>query len=252
MTKMLRIRQCIMLAAIMLTALPVSLAAQEGKNIRTVLFVKLKPERAGDWRAAVKDYAALVKKAGSEQYFTVWAAQTGPDQYAVVWYAAKWKELDEEQDPKTKGVAGEMARIISRLDGATLSAETWVDELQPDLVVSSHSVPKMVRTGRTRVVSGKMDDLLALLKSDTLPAMKKAGVTDFGAAVARYGTPVNEVHTFAAMNAWADLDGGFGVQKGLSPDAYKAYLAKVAPLIVASEYTVWSFKPELSYVPEAK
>jgi hypothetical protein len=240
------------LAALLLTILSAPLPAQEPKNIRTILFVKLKPERAGDWKAAVKDYAALVKKAGSDEYFTVWAAQSGPDEYAVVWHSAKWKDLDEEQDPKTKDVAADIARVVFRLDGATVSAETWVDELQPDIAIVGKEVPKMVRTGRTRVVSGKLDDVLAILKGETLPALRKAGVGEFGVAVARYGTPVNEVHTYAGMNAWADLDGGFGVQRGMSADEYKAYMAKIAANIVFSEYTIWRFKPELSYVPVAK
>jgi hypothetical protein len=99
MQEMRLIRRCLVLAALMLTALPVSLLAQDGKNIRTVLFVRLKPERTGDWRAAVKDYAALMKKSGSEEYFTVWASQSGPDEYAVVWNSARWK--NRTRRPKT-------------------------------------------------------------------------------------------------------------------------------------------------------
>ncbi|MGA2182595.1 MAG: hypothetical protein ABSH47_06155 [Bryobacteraceae bacterium] len=251
MREMRLIRRCCVLAALMLTVLSVSLPAQD-KNIRTVLFVKVKPERTGDWKAAVKDYAALMKKSGSDQWFTVWAAQSGPDQYAIVWHAARWKELDEDEDPKTKPVAADIARVIARLDGATVSMETWVDELQPDLRIGSKDVPKMVRTGRIRVASGKMDDVLAILRSDTLPAMKKAGVSEWGVAVARYGTPTNEIHTYAAIGGWADLDAPYGVQKGLSADEYKAYLAKLAPNIVFSEWTMWRFKPDLSYVPEPK
>jgi quinol monooxygenase YgiN len=252
MQEMRLIRRCLVLAALMLTALPVSLLAQDGKNIRTVLFVRLKPERTGDWRAAVKDYAALMKKSGSEEYFTVWASQSGPDEYAVVWNSARWKDLDEEQDPKTKDVAVDIAHVIARLDGATQSLETWVDERQPDLAISGKDVPKFVRTGRTRVVPSKMTEVLEILKSDTVPALKKAGITEFGVYVARYGTPINEIHTYAAIGGWGDLDAPWGIQKALSAEEYKAYLAKITPDLVFSEYDIWRFKPELSYVPEPK
>ena len=32
-------------------------------------------------------------------------------EYAVVFYSSKWKELDQDEDPKTKPVAGELARV---------------------------------------------------------------------------------------------------------------------------------------------
>ena len=53
-------------------------------NIRTVLFVKVKMGHEDSWKAAVKDYAATVRKAGSDQQFTIWDSQSGPLQHAVV------------------------------------------------------------------------------------------------------------------------------------------------------------------------
>src|ERR1035438_9958964 len=178
MREMRLIRCCLVTTALAMTILSVPSPAQEQqRNIRSVLFVKVKADRVGDWKAAVKDYAALMKKAGVEQGFTAWSAQSGPDEYAIVWYSANWKELDQSGDPKIKPVAGDLARIIARLQGASASLETWVDEIQPDLVVRSKELPKMVRTGRIRVAYGKTDDVLAIFRSDTLPAMKKASTS---------------------------------------------------------------------------
>ncbi|MGB7759831.1 MAG: hypothetical protein WBL61_08385 [Bryobacteraceae bacterium] len=247
------IRCCLAAAALVTTILSVpSPAQQQQGNIRSVLFVKVKSDRVGDWKAAVKDYAALMKKSGVEQGFTVWSAQSGPDEYGVVWYSTKWKELDQDEDPKTKPVAGDLARVMARLDGATASLESWVDEMQPDLAIRSKELPKMVRTGRIRVAFGKTDDVLAILKSYTLPAVQKAGVSAFGVAVARYGTPNNEIHTYSAFNGWADLDEPYGVQKGMSADEYKTYQARLGPLVESIEWTMWRFEPDLSYVPEPK
>ncbi|MGA8580241.1 MAG: hypothetical protein WB579_16260 [Bryobacteraceae bacterium] len=236
-----------------MTALSVPSPAQPQQgNIRSVLFVKVKTDRVDDWKAAVKDFAALMKKSGVERGFTVWSAQSGPDQYGVVWYSTKWKELDQEEDPKTKPVAGDLARVFARLDGATASMESWVDEIQPDLVIRSKEMPKMVRTGRLRVVPGKMDEMLAILKSDTFPAVKKAGISAFGIAIARYGTPTNEIHSYSAFNGWADLDEPYGLQKAMSAEEYKAYQTKLQPVLESIEWTMWRFEPDLSYVPEPK
>ena len=253
MRKTRLLRGGLLAAACVMTILSVPAPAQQQQgNIRSILFVKVKPDRVGDWKAAVKDYAALMKKVGVEQGFTVWNAQSGPDEYAVVWYSSKWKELDQDEDPKTKPVAGDLAHVFARLDGATASMESWVDEIQPDLLIRSQELPKMVRTGRIRVRLGKTDDVLAIFKSETLPAMKKAGVGAFGVATARYGTPNNEIHTYSAFNGWADLDEPYGVQKAMSANEFKAYLAKLQPLIESVEWTMWRFEPDLSYVPEPK
>jgi hypothetical protein len=131
-------------------------------NIRTVLLVKVKMGHDDSWKDAVKDYVATVKKAGSEQQFTMWDSQSGPGLHAVVWYSTKWKDLGEE-NPKLKPVEGEIETLFRRLDADTDSIETWVDEMQPDLMIRSNQIPPFVRTGRTRVVSGKMDEFKALL-----------------------------------------------------------------------------------------
>lgn len=204
-----------------------------------------------NWKAAVKDYVAVVKKAGSEQGFTVWESQSGPTQHAVVWYSSKWKEIDE-QNPKLKPVEADMARVFARLDATTDSLETWIDEMQPDMMIRSKDVPPMVRVGRTRVLSGKMDEVKALLHDQVVPAVKKSGASDFGVALARFGTPSNELHSYLGLNGWADLDGPVGAEKGMSAAEFKAFQARLLPLIESTEWSMWKFQPELSYVPAGK
>ena len=227
MRKPFSLRRCLF-AAIAFTAFSVPSWAQG--NIRTVLFVKVKMGQEESWKATVKDYVALVKKAGSEQGFTVWDSQSGPTQHAVVWYSSKWKEMDE-QNPKLKPVEADLARLFARLDTVTDSLETWIDEMQPDMMISSKENPPMVRVGRTRVESGKMDEVKALFRDQIVPAVKKSGATDYGVAVARFGTPANEIHSYLGLKAWADLDGSIGAEKAMSAAEFKALQAKLQPLI---------------------
>ena len=248
MRKPFSLRGCL-LAAIALICFCAPSWAQG--NIRTVLFVKVKMGQDESWKAAVKDYVAMVKKAGSDQGFTVWESRTGPRQQAVVWYSSKWKEIDE-QNPKLKSEEADMARLFARLDAVTDSLETWIDEMQPDMMIRSKDVPPMVRVARTRVVSGKMDELKALFRDQIFPAVKKSGASDYGAAVARFGTPANEIHSYLGLNGWADLDGSIGVEKGMSAAEFKAFQAKLQPLIESTEWSMWKFQPELSYIPAAK
>ncbi len=67
-----------------------------------------------NWKTTVKDYTAILKKAGSEQQATVWESQTGPKLYAVVWYSAKWKDIGED-DPKLKNSVSRKSVRYSRV-----------------------------------------------------------------------------------------------------------------------------------------
>jgi|WetSurMetagenome_2_1015567.scaffolds.fasta_scaffold315950_1 quinol monooxygenase YgiN len=229
-------------------ALPV--AAQQQQNIRSVVHYHLKTDRIADFQAAFKDWSALLKKNGSERYFTVWSSQTGPREFVVVRYYSKWADLEFTPDPKMKDSAAAVAAIQARINQCTDTAERWIDEMIPELSLPrATTVPKMVRSGRVYVQPGKMDDVLAIFKNETFPAMKKAGVTAYGVARARYGTPINELHVYVGLSGWADLDGPLSVEKGMGADAYQKYLAKIRPLLGRTEYTLYSYLPELSNVP---
>jgi hypothetical protein len=110
----------------------------------------------------------------------------------------------------------------------------------------------MIRVGRTKVIAAKMDEVKALFRDQLFPAIQKSGASDFGVAVARFGTPSNEIHTYLGMKGWADLDGPIGAQKGMSADEYKAFEAKLLPLIESTEFSIWKFDPQLSYVVSSK
>jgi len=220
-------------------------------NIRSILFIKVKLGHEDSWKAAVKDYVATMKSAGSEQSFTMWESQSGPNLHAVVWYSTKWKEVGED-NPKLKSHEMEMAALFRRLDADTDSLETWIDEMQPDLMIASKDMPPFVRTGRTRVESGKMADVLAILRSDVVPAVKKSGATSFGMAVGRFGTLSNEIHSYLGISGWGDLDGPIGAEKGMTPAEWKAFQAKIGPLIEGTQWDVWKWQPELSYLAPTK
>ena len=233
-------------AALALTVFCLPCLAQ--KNLRTILFVKVKLDQEDNWKASVKDYAALVRKDGSEQQFTVWESQTGLHMYAVVWYSSTFKDIGEN-DPKLKDSAADLATLFARLNGQSDSLEYWIDEMQPDFMIRSENIPAYVRTARTRVLPGKMEEMRAVFRDQIVPAMKKSGASDYGVAIARYGTPTNEFHSYMGVNGWADLDGPVGTQKGMSASEWKAFLDKIGTLVESTQWDFWKYHPELSYLP---
>ena len=248
MRKPFSVHRCWLAIIVALTAFCLPCWAQQQGNLRTVLFAKVKLDQEDNWKAAVKDYAALMKKAGSEERFTVWESQTGPHLFAVVWYTKTFKELGED-NPKLKDSAADLATLFGRLNGQTDNLEYWIDEIQPEFVIQSKEIPPYVRTGRTRVLSGKMEEVRALFRDQIVPAVKKSGATDYGVAVARFGTPTNEFHSYIGVTGWADFDGPLGAEKGMTPAEWKAFQAKIGPMIESTEWALWKYHSELSYVP---
>ena len=241
--------QSLCLALMACTALALPAAAQQ-PQIRSLVHYRLKADRAADFQAALKDWSTLLKKNGSERYFTTWSSLTGPREFIVVRYYFKWADVDitANPDPKMKDAAGQVSAILARINNATESAERWIDEMIPDLTMPLGAVPPMVRTGRVYIQPAKIDEVLAIYRSDLFPALKKAGVTVSGVARARYGTAFNELHTYTAMNGWGDLDGPLAAEKGMGAEGYQKYLAKIRPLLNRVEYTLYRYWPELSHV----
>lgn len=238
-------------ALTVVAALATSAFAQQG-NIQTVTFYTIKPERVGDFQAAVKEYNAVYAKAGSTRYNSVWLSLTGPRTYAQVSYHEKWAELDAGADPKLKEVAADVARINARITACIESSHRIIAEIQPDLSIQQTTeTPKMVRVLTTEVRPDKYREYLALIKSDILPAYQKSGAKVYEVSETIFGGSNTEVTSVVAMNNWADLDGGFGLEKSLGKEGYEAIRAKVRPLIVRAEYDEYRFQPELSYMPPA-
>ncbi len=240
-------------AVLMLGAIAVPAWAQAQPAIRAITHMRVKPDKMGDWLAAEKDYVALVQKAGSDRSFTFWQAMTGPREYIMVRYYSKWAELDMINDPKMAEHAAAMAGIMARINASLESSWREVHSMQPDLTLPRPAeMPKMIRTARITVASGKWDEVLDTLKTVTLPAMKAAGVTSYGVGRIRYGGGANQLLTHTGFNSWADLDGPTPIEKSAGRDAYLKYAARMGTLTTRTEWTIYRFRPELSYTAAAK
>ena len=244
------ISRCLIAAALAVSL--VTSAYAQTRNIRSITFVTIKPDRIGDFQAELKEVHALMKKDNSTRYSSVWMSLTGPREYAIVSYHSKWSELDEGADSATKEDAAELARLQTRMVDCASSWRRTIDVIQPDLSLPpSAEMPKMVRVLTTLVRADKYQDYLDLIKSDVLPAAKKGGLTTYLFAETKFGAPSNQVSSVIAMDKWAELDEPFGIEKALGKDGYKALLVKIRPLIIRSEVNEYRFQPELSYLPPA-
>ncbi|MGC4054528.1 MAG: hypothetical protein QM757_36070 [Paludibaculum sp.] len=244
-------RACVLSLGCLALLLPVM--AQQQPVIRSVIRYRLKPDRISDFNAVMRERAALLKKGGSERYFTVWVSQAGPREVAVVRYYQKWAEVTQSPDPKMSANAAAMANLSTRMLACVESMDRTFDEMLPELSLPRPAtLPPFVRTAKLIAQPGKINDVLDVLKQETMPAMKKGGATTWGVARARYGVASNEVHTYLGMSGWGDLDQPSPIRKGMGEEAYQKYLTRMGSLLVSVEYNLYSLNAEMSHMAPAQ
>jgi len=243
---------CLTAILLAVAALATPASAQDA-NIRSVTFYTVKPDRVADFQAEVKEYNAILAKAGSDRYSTVWVGLTGPHEYARVQMYSKWADLDAaiDKDPKLKDQAADLDLLATHIIECTSSWRRDIEVVNLDLSLPDTGVdmPKMIRVLVTQVRPDKYHDYLDLQKNTILPAVTKGTPKFYNFAEKRYGEAGPEFVSVTGFSNWADLDDTIGAEKGLGKDGYQALVNQVRALIVQSEYLVYRYEPDLSYLP---
>jgi hypothetical protein len=238
-----------MLLAAVVLATP---ASAQDANIRSITFYTVKPDRIGDFQAEIKEYNAILSKAGSDRYSSMWVSLTGDHVYARVQMYSKWADLDStvDNDPKLKDQAADLARASFRIIECTSSWHREIDVVNPDLSLpESGDPPKMIRVLVTQVRPEKFRDYLDFQKNVILPAIKKSGAKFYDFADEHFGGPGPTFVSVVGFNNWADLDAGVGAEKGVSKDEYQTIVDKAHALIVSSNFIIYRYLPDSSYLP---
>ena len=212
---------CIFAMAVFAAATLVTPASAQDGNIRSVTFYTVKPDRVGDFMAEIKEYNAILAKAGSDRYSSMWVGLTGAHEYARVQDYTKWADLDAsiDSDPKLKDQAVDLARISLRIIDCTSSSRRVVEMVIPELSLpESGAPPKMIRVLLTQVRPDKYQEYLDLQKNVIFPAVTKGGAKDYSSRKRSSASPAWKLLSVTGFNNWADLDAGIGAQAGLSKE----------------------------------
>ncbi len=221
-------------------------------KIRRVTFYTVKADRVGDFLAATKEYAAAVQKAGSDRHLSIWSSLSGDREYAQVRYYQNYAEMDQQQDPKTKDISGQLAAIVARIMATVESSRTVISTIDAEtsLPMQGGQPQAYARVLQTWVRPGQVDSYRALIKAEILPAAKKAGLKLYSRARARTGGSNYEFSSVTGFDKWADLDGEAPIVKAMGGQAaYDKFLAKLNPMITRSETHVYRFMKDQSYLP---
>jgi len=143
-----------------------------------------------------------------------------------------------------------LSAIGTRITQCTESSRRAIDEVLPEFTITaSAEVPTMISVLQSTVRPDKFTEYMNLVKTEIFPAAKKSGLKEFSVATERFGGPNTLVVSVSGINAYADIDEGFGVEEALGKEGYQHLLQKARPLIIESERDIFRYLPDLSYLP---
>ena len=244
-------RRIFLFATAAATLLPVF--AQQPTSLINVLHVRVKPDRTGDFRAAVQDYNAVLRKGNWSVASTLFVSTTGPSEYLLVRRYSNYAEMDVSPNSKMKDLAADLTRIMSRIQNCTEGFDTVIEQVESDLSQPrSNSPSKYLKTIRMRIRPEKVPDFLALMKSDLVPAVQKAGVKNHVMARVRYGAPRNEFVSATGFDSYAELDGLSPVAKAMGEEGYRKFNEKLRTVTLSNVQNIYRYLPDFSYVPASQ
>jgi hypothetical protein len=159
----------------------------------------------------------------------------------------------DQQGAMVRAVGADAAaKFNAKLRPMILGTRTVVLVYRPDLSVQGPPATTpapflIVTTVRTNL--NRADDFAALVKSDVLPAYKKAGIKDMSIYGTVFGGPDSDFVVGVPMVKYAELDLGSPFDRGMTAEGRKQLSTKAAGIVLGAETIVARYLPDLSYGP---
>ncbi len=246
----MRNRTVLALTAAIVLSVP---AWAQRQPIRRVLMTSVKPDRAADFEAAVKQANALYAKIPGVRSRTMFQSLTGPHQYMLVRDYDKWADLDASPVTKALVANAELAAINLRIGSCTESSTMIIEELLQNLSMPTRPTepPEIIRLARNRIRPDKTAEFEAIVKDELLPANLKAGSPSFTTRRVRFGGHTHDYYISTRLTGFADIANP-GITKTMGEEAYRRMVAKLSAITLQRELNLYRFRPDLSYSSEAK
>jgi quinol monooxygenase YgiN len=242
-------RSALLAAALTLLVPAVPALAQQPERI-VVTETSVKPDHWHDYIDLQKSILPAVQKSGVA-FSSAWEPAVLGDLRTFVRATPLTSfAMFDSQPPLQKAMGDEaFERYLSRVRTYLHHTKRSVVELRPELsIVSGRSTPPVLAVVvATKVVPGKAAAYEALVKSDVLPAMKKAGVRDFWLHRTLLGSDPNSYTGLLLVDKFADLDQGPPMLRAMGPEGFAKFQEKLAGIVASQEVVVMRHRADLSY-----
>jgi len=228
-----------------------TMSAQPTPALLSVARVQVKPDRVAEYTDIDKQYLAAFKKGGGTIRAVYRSAAGNPFEYLVITGLSNYAALDDKSFYAKGATEAELVRMAARRAQCVESVRTTYERPQPDLGFNPAGTPqpKTVTLIRVNVRPDMVDQWTATVKSELVPAWKKAGQPGVLVRRVEYGGSRNQFTIRVPLNKWADLDGETPLAKALGTEAMAKLGAKLNSM-GSAEWLIYNYVPELSVVPQ--
>ena len=216
-----------------------------------VTLVRVKPDMINEWLDLQKNEVMPAQKKGGVTTRTVLQTVIGNSfEYAIIVPFPVFAALDGE-NPQQKALGAEAsARLAAKVRKCVDTQRTYLLNRRDELAIAQGAAPA-ARTTVRRAAPGKQAEYLNYLKSDVLPAMKKAKETGkiagYNVSTRGVGAQAGEITTTTYYNKFADMDAGNPLVVVLGEAAAAPITAKGDALSTAVQTIVRRRVADLSF-----
>jgi hypothetical protein len=141
------------------------------------------------------------------------------------------------------------AKFNAKIRPMIVSQHQMLQTLQPNLSLQSFSstLPALAIVTTIDLIPGKNPEFVAMQRDDYLPALKKAGVTDYLVFNTNYGGPGLQRSIVQYLPNYAALDQPNPIQRALGPEGAQKLNLRRQAIITRAENAVYRLVPDLSY-----
>jgi hypothetical protein len=176
-----------------------------------------------------------------------------PHRVRVLRPLASFAELDG-QTFTVKGAGAEQARVINeRSRRMIVGQQVYALRVRADLGFGGRPAQTNLAVLTTVVVSpGRNAEFEAIVRSDVIPAYKKAGQEYLGMSQVIVGGDPNVYFAMTLYPDFAAVQKGSPILRALGPEGFAKYNAKLAGVVSRMEYEVIRFNQALSFAGGAR
>jgi hypothetical protein len=228
-------------------------AAQQPPPVRVLVSTtSVKPEMVDAYQNLIRTEAVPANKKAGVPWRWVFTAGplSGDNFHFVTVIPVTSYAMFDQPNAVTRALGPEgAAKYNAKLRPMILSQHFVVQTLQPDLSIQSYSgsMPALAIVQTLALLPGKAPDFAALQATDYLPAMKKAGVTDYLVFNTNFGGPTSQRSIVQYLPNYAELDKGPRLQRALGVEGAQQLNQRRAALTSGVTNAVYRLVPELSY-----
>jgi hypothetical protein len=227
-------------------------ASAQQRQLLLITEVHLKPETAPEWTELQKAEQVPAQKKGGVAWRDTWTDGPGGNPFVrgTVVPISSLAQFDNPA-PIVKALGQEGAAAFAAKNRRLVaSSRSRIFATRPDLGFGTRTgVPKLAILSTVTVINGRAADFDAFLKSDVVPALKKAGVTYYAVAQVVYGGDTNEYATLVLANDYAELAKGHPLERALGPDGAAKLVQRSGAFVSKLERRIIRYVPDLSFGP---